>query len=763
MATRIDQYEIAERLGTGGMGEVYRGRDVQLERDVAMKFLNAACAADPSFRQSLLEEARAASALNHPNVCTIYEIGETALTGELAAALSRQVTAGQTLHFIVMELIAGKPLSDHIGEKPLEIRFLLDQALAVADALQEAHHRGLVHRDIKGHNIIVTERGPKILDFGLAKRIEAALPGGDVSEARTALLPDEKTAGTPDYMSPEQARGQEVDARTDIFSLGVLLYQMSTGQLPFRRGTILETIYAILHDPPPGIYAFNRELPDSLERVIFRAIEKDPARRHQTMKELFTDLQKVRRSLDAGPVITVAPTMCCLAVLPFQMHSSSEDDAFLGEGLTEELITGLSKLGSLKVTARSAVMRFASSDRPAQEIGQELCVDSVLTGSIRRQGRRVRISAQLVNVADGFNRWAERFDSEMKDLFDIQDQVTLQIVRALELKLSGQERRALTRHSTDNPQAYELFLRGRYFFGRRDLQNAIEYLERAVAADPDFAGALVELANVYNIHAMYGWSRPPETLARSEELLNRAIKLEPDLAEAYAARGFIESLGRRKFGAGDALMEKAMGLNPRYPDAYVSMAGSKAMQNELQRAVDYVGRAQQIEPMHPIFDGIAGLLHVFLNQLDEARACYRRALEIDPYFTVGHIVHAYVLLRENKLKESEEVLREALPRGRHIFLAHGLLGIVCALQGRRDDALQSVADLETVAPHPDLQGVETGAVYLALGDIEEAFDRMDRALSAGAIVTHQRFNPIWTPHHSHPRYRKICRRNGLVV
>lgn len=763
MALRIEQYELKERLGAGGMGQVYRARDVSLERDVALKFLNPVFASDPQRRQSLLQEAQAASALNHPNVCIIYEIGEARLTEELARVLECQANSHQTLHFIAMELVAGRSLSACIEKGPLDNRILLDHALQIADALHEAHQKGLIHRDIKGHNIMVTDRGTKILDFGLAKRIHRALEGEDLSLAKTAIeLPEESTVGTPDYMSPEQARGLPLDARTDIFSLGVLLYEMATGHLPFKRDSVIDTLHAILHEPPPATYSFNRNLPAALERVVLRAIEKDPARRYQTMKELYLDLQQVRRSLDAGPAITVSPISCCLAVLPFATQSLQEDDAFLGEGLTEELIIGLSKLEALKVSARSTVMRFKNSERSPQEIGQELQVDSILTGSIRRSGKRVRISAQLVNVADGFSLWAEKFDSQMDDLFDIQDQVTRQIVRALELKWSRREQRAATRRLTGNPQAYEYYLKGRYFYGRRELESAINFYEKAIALDPDFAAALVELANAYNTQASYGWTRPAEAFAKSEPLLERALVLEPDLAEAYAAQGFVESMGRRNFEAGDALIEKSISLNPRYPDAYFFMASSKAMQSELVRATEYVARAQELEPMHPIFDAWAAIIHAFQGHLDEARACFKQALEIDPNFAVGHVAHAFILIKERKLDEALAAAERAVQVAPHIFLAHSVLGVVHALRGQRDRALQCVAKIESIAPFPELQGGEIASIFAALGDTEEALNRLEKALGQGGIVTHyQRFNPILSPLRSHPRYIEICRRNRL--
>ena len=538
-------YKIVRKLGAGGMGVVYEAQDSHLDRRVALKFLPPEMASDSQLLERFQREARAASALNHPNICTIHSIEQH-----------------EGRHFIVMELLEGQTLAQTMTQQPIDIEKLLPLAIQIADALESAHAKGIVHRDIKPANIFLTARGQvKILDFGLAKMsrremAQGALIAQGVSIGQAETVADELTSpgsavGTVSYMSPEQARGQLVDARTDIFSAGTVLYQMATGTLPFQGETSAVVFDSILNRDPRPAAELNPSLPPDFVRILDKTLEKDRNLRCQTATELKTDLNRLKRDLEIGKRRVKEKTDSdsgiqkqvgkAVAVLYFENLSGNKEDEYLRDGITEDVITELSKIRGLNVFSRPTVLTFRDKSVTPAQIGNQLGAAYVLTGTLRRAGARLRINAQLVDTRTDFPLWSERFDREMKDVFEIQDEMARKIAEALRVTLSPQELEALAVKPTENLQAYDLFLRGKRYARRQtrqDLEFALQMFENAVAMDPSFALAYAACANAC---AMFycNYSRDQLWVERAREASGKAVALRWDLPEVQVSQAWV--------------------------------------------------------------------------------------------------------------------------------------------------------------------------------------------------------------------------------
>jgi TolB-like protein len=709
----ISHYRIVGRLGGGGMGVVYAAEDIRLGRPVALKFLPPELSSDAVAVERLRREARAASALNHPNICTIHEIDRY-----------------DQQHFIVMELVEGQTLSARVGGKPMPVGELLDLAIQIADALEAAHARGIVHRDLKPANILVTHRGQvKILDFGLAKRLDLV---AETMETESPLTNRGMAVGTAAYMSPEQARGDEVDARADLFAFGVILYEMATGQRAFAGPTSAVVFDAILNRvlPPPS--RVSPLMPAAVDHVIARATQKTASVRFQHAGELLEELRSIRRTVDSASARAAEPgrSMPSVAILPFRDLSPTQDQQYFCEGMADEIITALSALGGIRVASRTSAVRCQEKGLDTAETGQRLNVQAVLEGSVRKAGNNVRITAQLTNVADGYQLWAERYDRSLEDVFAIQDEIGHAIVERLRVKLVAGPDRPLVRRGTDNLDAYHAYLRGRYHWERRNrtfLGVAVEYFEQAIALDPSYALAYAGLADCHTVMAIYAIRPFDELYQAANTFARRALELEPDLPEAHHSIGAVKFWLERDWPGAEAEFDEALRRNPQLAITHGYRGQLLALIGRHAEASAAASTALGLEPDSALVAYLVSAIHLFNGAPQLAVQFAGRALELEPLSTFAHRLRTLALSSLGRHVEAVNLLEQAITTAKRPHVLLSALGVAYAFAGRTGEAAQMLEELIERSTRENVSAHYIADVCAALGRVSETCDWLERA------------------------------------
>ena len=783
---RIAHYQVLAHLGSGGMGEVYLAADKKLGRKVAIKLLPQELVKNQQAKRRLIREAKAAAKLDHPNICTIHEINDEA-----------------GLSFIVMQYVEGVTLSSRIQLGPIDLSEALNVAAQIADALVQAHSYGIIHRDIKPANIIVTPSGQvKVLDFGLAKTTEDRTPLQTEAETASILTEPGTIVGTVPYMSPEQVKGESLDPRTDIFSFGSLLFEMLSGRLPFAGDNAAVTMSAILTQEPPPLTRY-ADVPAELQRIVRKCLEKDKENRYQSARELSIDLKRLmgdsktanqnlprtarqrdkHRLVYAATVLFVmllfvgggiyllrssrsASTKSSLAILPFTNASADPGAEFLSDGITESLINSLSRLSQLKVTARTTAFRYRGKDIDPQMVGRELNVDTILTGKVVQQGDSLFVQADLLNAADGSQLWGERYRRNLSDILVVQEEISRQISEKLRLTLTQADQRRLTKRYTDNSDAYQLYIQGRYYWNKRTeegLKKALGYFQKAINLDPAYSLAHVGLADCYNFLGAFGIGvlPPMEVHPQARAAAMQALATDDSLAEARTSLAFVLFYYDWNWRDAESEYRQAIEADSQYALAHQWYSHLLMASGRTTDGTSEAARAQELEPVALSTNMNRGWQFYFAHEYEQAISWFKRTLELEPNFeqAIWALGRSYV--QKRMFQEATRELERAvsLSRGSPVYIS--ALGYAHAASGDKQKAQKTLEELKDLSKQRYVSPYWIAMVYAGLGNNDSAFEWLEKAYleKSGGMVWLQA-EPQWDAIRSDPRFQELLVRVG---
>jgi serine/threonine protein kinase/tetratricopeptide (TPR) repeat protein len=805
----VSHYRVLSVLGRGGMGIVYKAEDTRLGRTVALKFLPEEFANDRAAVERFRREARAVSALNHANICTLHDI---------------DVSEGQP--FLVMEFLEGQTLRERIHKHPLALPELLDLAIQIADALDIAHSGRVVHRDIKPANIIITTRGQiKVMDFGLAKMetnrlTERITPeaGRDLSTvAMDTVTSPGSTIGTVAYMSPEQARGEDLDTRTDLFSYGVVLYEMATGKSPFQGANTAVTFVAILHDPPVPPAQLRPDIPVELERIIHKAIEKDRDLRYQSAAEIRADLKRLKRESDTTRLIvpveqsrtalypvapkTAEPSIAqpatrkinprlaiaallaliaiaagtlyfvyrekpldSLAVLPFVNVGAEPGIEYLSDGIAESIINSMSQLPKLSIRSFSSVAHYKSKDVNPQAVGQDLNVQAVLTGRLIHRGDEYDVDAELIDVRHNRQIWGSQYHPKAADLQAIQEQIAREISQKLRVQLSGEDQQRLTRGATGDTEAYQLYLQGRYHWNKRtleDLEQSIGYFQQAVQKDPNYALAYAGQADAYALIADFNVLPAKEVLPKVKAAAGKALDLDPTLAEAHTSLAWAQFHDWDWAGAENEF-KRAIALNLSYATAHSWYAEYLMALSRFDEALTEMNRAHELDPLSPVTNLAPGLRQYYSKQYQPAINVFQKTVASDALFVPAHVYLGRAYEQAGVNRDAIAEFRKALDLSEGDTNELAALGHAYAVSHQESEARKILQQLTDRAQQTYVQPTWVAVIHIGLGENDQAFDWLQRAFEdRSAWLVNLKIDPFFDPVRSDPKFTDLARRVGL--
>lgn len=787
----ISHFRVTEKLGEGGMGVVYKAVDTRLDRPVALKFLPDKVAKDSQALERFRREARAASALNHPGICTIYDVGEH---------------DGRA--FIAMEFIDGQTLRSHIHGKALPLEETLRLGIQIADALDAAHSEGIIHRDIKPANIFVTKRGQaKVLDFGLAKLVPKGIAkagadsGGEVPDSTSIVG---IISGTPSYMSPEQVRGDNLDRRTDIYSLGLLLYEMATGRQAYSGATGGLIIEAVLTRPPAPLRNINPDVPSRLEEIINKALHKDREQRYQQAAEVRGDLQQMERGTDsvwpareetAESVVSsntarlqtrgeqragdptaqmsgfrterVSKIIDSIAVLPFENASRDAEHEYLGDGIAGSLINILATIPKLRVMAQSTVFRYKGRAIDPQAVGRELNVRAVLTGRIMQSGGALRIGTELVDVPTGSQLWGGQYDRKPGDIFAIQDEISNEISEKLRLKLTRAEKKRLTKRQTVDAEAYRLYLKGRHHWNKwteDGFYKAIEYFEQAVEKDPGYALAYTGLADSYVLLGWNSYLPPKDAFPKAKKAAMGALRLDPDLGEAHTSDAAVLWLHDWRWPEAGSEFQRSLALNPSHPTASHWYAEYLMTMGRHAEAIERMKSSQELDPLSLIISVAIGWAFYMARKYEEAIEQFRRTVELDPNYPVTYWILGLVLRKMGRYEQAIVEGEKGVKLSGGSPLMNAALAQTFATAGRREKAIQVLDELAELAKQKYVAPYFFAGIYVGLGEEARAMEYLEKSYEERSHwLMYLRMDPGMEILRSNQRFQDLLRRIGLPL